>query len=159
MRTEYPDLFEKFDCGDGLMRYTDNGYTYFQQGGKDMKWCRRCGELDFEGKMSWDDLCTNCQEHDRTCWHCGDVFAEELAKDDEGHRICLDCIAINEALDVQQMVRKLYDMSNVMEEMVRGLKVMSETCDWDSYLYNAHEDLNKIHSRLLGFMDELKEAV
>jgi len=109
MKVEYPDLYQKTDCGDGLMRYTDNGHTYFQQDGKDMKWCKRCGNLDFEDKMSWDDLCTNCQEHDRTCWHCGDMFAEELSKDDDGYRICPDCKAINEELDA---IKEVSDKSH-----------------------------------------------
>lgn len=66
---------------------------------------------------------------------------------------------INPVADVLEMARRLYEISNDLEDMEQRLKVISEVCDWDSYLYNAYEDLNKIHSKLLGFMDDLKEEV
>lgn len=99
MKTIYPDFYRVTKMGDGLVKYEDNGMIYYRQDGKDMTECKRCGELDFEDKMSWDDLCTNCQEHDRICYYCGGVFPEALAKDDDGYRVCPDCMAINAALD------------------------------------------------------------
>ena len=60
------------------------------------------------------------------------------------------------AKDIPAMVRQLYDMSNALEDMERKLKTVSEVCDWDSYLYNAHEDMNKLHSRVLSVWDQLR---
>jgi len=63
------------------------------------------------------------------------------------------------AKEISGMVRQLCDMSNTLEIIERNLKAVSEVCDWDSYLYNAYEDIGKLNSRLISVMEQLQSEV
>lgn len=66
---------------------------------------------------------------------------------------------ITPVADVLEMVRRLYEISNDLEDMEQKLKAISEVCDWDSYLYNAYEDIGKLNCKLIDVMEQLKEEV